>query len=163
MKKLQPTAYKIWFYLKETSPQVVSTEFFRAAFLKNIFRKLLLYISNIFCFCIHGRHSLYFFKVNNRKTRKRCERSSMLTIKTLEQHQWHHSGAFMVKISSSYSSLSIVDVEQVSVSQDNCFCTHDMIWKRMAFHRFGKCIKHRQITIYFNHIKLVWTLKIDRC
>ena len=40
--------------------------------------------------------NIYVFKVNNGNTRKRCEISSQLTMKTPEQHQWHCSGFFIV-------------------------------------------------------------------
>ena len=35
-------------------------------------------------------------RFHNRNTRTRCEICSELTIKTLEQCQWHHSGVFIV-------------------------------------------------------------------
>ena len=44
--------------------------------------------------------NIYLFKVNNKNTRKRCEICSMLTIKT------------------PFSSVSIIDLEQVNVSRD---------------------------------------------
>ena len=39
---------------------------------------------------------IYLFKVNNRKTRTKCEICSKLTIKTPEQCQWCRSGVFIV-------------------------------------------------------------------
>ena len=36
------------------------------------------------------------FHVNNRNSRKRCETSSQLPIKTLERRQWRRSGVFIV-------------------------------------------------------------------
>ena len=39
---------------------------------------------------------IYFFKVNNRNTRTRCEICSKLTINTPERHQWRRSGVFIV-------------------------------------------------------------------
>ena len=36
------------------------------------------------------------FKVNIKNNRERCEICSKLTIKTLEQTQWRHSGVFTV-------------------------------------------------------------------
>ena len=38
----------------------------------------------------------YMLKVNNRKTRTRCEICSKLTIKTPERHHWRSSGVFIV-------------------------------------------------------------------
>ena len=40
--------------------------------------------------------TIYFFKVSNRNTRKRCEICSKLTIATQEQHQSRHSSVFIV-------------------------------------------------------------------
>ena len=40
--------------------------------------------------------NIYFFKVHNRNTRKRCEICSKLTVKTPERHHWGRSGAFIV-------------------------------------------------------------------
>ena len=39
---------------------------------------------------------IYLFKVNNRKTRRRCEICSKLTIKTEERRQWGRFGVFIV-------------------------------------------------------------------
>ena len=60
----------------------------------------------------------YLFKVSNREIRKRCEISSKLTIKTLEQRQWRRSGAFIVNFEhiSHIFSASTVDFEEVNVS-----------------------------------------------
>ena len=46
-----------------------------------------------FCKC---PANIYLLKVNNRNTGKRCEICSKLTKKTLERHQWHGSGVFIV-------------------------------------------------------------------
>ena len=35
---------------------------------------------------------IYLSKVNNRNTRRKYEKYSRLTIKTLERHQWRRSG-----------------------------------------------------------------------
>ena len=40
--------------------------------------------------------NIYFFKFNNRNTRKRCEICSKLTINTPERRHWRHSGVFVV-------------------------------------------------------------------
>ena len=40
--------------------------------------------------------NIYLLRVNNRNIRARCEMCSKVTIKTSEQRQWHHSGAFIV-------------------------------------------------------------------
>ena len=48
---------------------------------------------------LYHYHCLSFshlFKVNNRNTRKRCEISSKLTIKTPERRQWRRSDVFIV-------------------------------------------------------------------
>ena len=39
---------------------------------------------------------IYLFKVNNRKTRTRCEICSKLTINTPKRRQWRRSGVFIV-------------------------------------------------------------------
>ena len=38
----------------------------------------------------------YLLKLNNRKTRTRCELCSKLTLKTPERRQWRLSGVFIV-------------------------------------------------------------------
>ena len=56
-----------------------------------------------------------FFKVSNRKTRKRSEICSKLTIKTPERCHWPHSGVFIVNlehISHLLLCVSIVESEQ---------------------------------------------------
>ena len=57
------------------------------------------------------------FKVKNRNTRKRCGICSKLTIKTPERRQWRSSGVFIVNLehSTPFSSVSIVDFEQVNI------------------------------------------------
>ena len=40
--------------------------------------------------------SIYFFKVNNLDTRKKCEICSKLKIKRAERRHWRHSGVFIV-------------------------------------------------------------------
>ena len=39
--------------------------------------------------------NIYFFKFNNRNTRKRCEKCLKLTIKTSERCQWRRSSVFI--------------------------------------------------------------------
>ena len=39
---------------------------------------------------------IYLLKVNNRKTRTRCEICSKSTIKTPERSHWHCSGVFII-------------------------------------------------------------------
>ena len=39
---------------------------------------------------------IYLLKVNNRNSRKRCEKYSKLTIKIPERHHWRRSGVFIV-------------------------------------------------------------------
>ena len=41
---------------------------------------------------------IYLFKVNNRNAGKRCKICSKLTVKTLYQGYWRHSGAFIVNL-----------------------------------------------------------------
>ena len=56
-------------------------------------------------------------KVNNRKTRKRCEICSKLTIKAPKRRNWRRSSVFVVNIwtyFTHFSSVSIVNFEQVS-------------------------------------------------
>ena len=63
--------------------------------------------------------SIYLFKVKNRSIRKRCEICLKLATKTPEQRQWRHSVFFIVNfghISVPFSSVFIVDFEQVNVS-----------------------------------------------
>ena len=62
-------------------------DLFRRIFWFNAFFQL------FFCF---SSANIYLFKVNNRNTRKRCEISSKLTIKTPER-QYRRSGVFTVK------------------------------------------------------------------
>ena len=62
------------------------------------------------------------FKVNNKNTGKRYEIFSKLTVKTPEQLQWRRSGVFIVDIKhvlTPFSSVSIVDFEQVNVSWEH--------------------------------------------
>ena len=40
--------------------------------------------------------NIFFFRVNNRNTRRRCETFWKLTIKTPQWHHWHHSAVFIV-------------------------------------------------------------------
>ena len=42
--------------------------------------------------------SNYMYKVNNRKSRERCEVCSKLTIKTPEGRHWRRSGLFIVNV-----------------------------------------------------------------
>ena len=60
---------------------------------------------------------IYLFKVSNRNNRKMCEICSKLTARTLERCQRRHSGAFIVNFEhiSSFSSVSIVDIERVFI------------------------------------------------
>ena len=62
--------------------------------------------------------NIYLFKVNNRNTRNRREICSKLTIKTPEQCQGRRSGVLLLilNIFLPFSSVSIVDFEQVNVS-----------------------------------------------
>ena len=57
-------------------------------------------------------------KLNNRKTRKRCEICTKLTIKTPKRRHWRRSSDFVVNIwtyFTHFSSFSIVNFEQVNI------------------------------------------------
>ena len=58
------------------------------------------------------------FKFNNRNTRKRCEICSMLSIKTAEQCYWLVLVFLLLTLNifHTFSSISIVEVEQVNMS-----------------------------------------------
>ena len=60
--------------------------------------------------------NIYLFNINNRNTRKGCEKCSKLTIKIQERRQWRRSGVFFVNLYFTlFSSASIFDFEQVNV------------------------------------------------
>ena len=86
--------------------------------------------------------NIYLFKVNNRNTRKSYEICSKLTIKTPERHQW------LWTYFTAFSSVSIVDFEQVNVSWDskNIFFRTDKAWRRVAKKSYYKCVS---LTSYF--------------
>ena len=68
----------------------------------------------------------YFFKVNNRSTRKRCEICPKLTIKTPLRRQWRRSSVFIFnleRISHLLLLFRLFYFEQVNVS---------WVWSRMA-------------------------------
>ena len=50
----------------------------------------------LYLLVINNPANIYFFKVNNRNTRKRCEIFSSLTIQTLERRHWRRWGVFIV-------------------------------------------------------------------
>ena len=63
--------------------------------------------------------NIYVLKVNSKNTRKKSEICSKLTIKTPEQRHWRRSAVFTVNlehVSHLFSSVSIVDFEQVNVN-----------------------------------------------
>ena len=64
--------------------------------------------------------NIYLFKVSNRNTRKKCEKCSKLTIKWSDRRLWCPSRVFIVLLIWTYfitfSSVSIVELEQVNVS-----------------------------------------------
>ena len=63
--------------------------------------------------------NIYFFKINNRNTRKRCEICSKLTIKAPEWRRWRRSGVFIVNfehVSHLTSSVFLVDFKQVNLT-----------------------------------------------
>ena len=94
---------------------------------------------------------IYFFKVSNRNTRKKCEICSKLTIKKPQQRQWRGSGVFIVNSKDNYfthfSSVSIVDFEQVNVSWDN-------IGKPFAFWINQKKLPRDISSLRQNHSKI---------
>ena len=62
--------------------------------------------------------NIYLYRVNHWNTWKSCEICSKLTTKTLELRHWRHSGVFTLNlehISHPFSSVSVVDFEQVNV------------------------------------------------
>ena len=64
--------------------------------------------------------SIYLFKVNGRNTKNRFEICLDLTIKTPERRHWRRSGVFIVHFEhTTFSSVSIVDFEEVNVSWVN--------------------------------------------
>ena len=73
--------------------------------------------------------NIYLLKVSNRNTRKRCEIWSKLTIKTPERRHSRRSGVSFVNfehIFTSFSSVSIVDFEQVNVSRIYCSISQEV-------------------------------------
>ena len=63
--------------------------------------------------------NIYFFKVNNRNIKKRCETSSKFAIKTLERRHRRHSGVFIAHlfhIFHAFFSVFIVDFEHLNVT-----------------------------------------------
>ena len=67
----------------------------------------------------HYPANIDLFKANNRNTRQRCKICLELTIKTPARRYWRHSGMFIVNfdhISHFFSSVSVVDFEQINVS-----------------------------------------------
>ena len=99
--------------------------------------------------------NIYLFKVNNRNSRKRCELGSKLTIKTPARRR-RRSGLFIDNsepISKPFSSVSIVDFEQVNVcwirksfrESSNFFILITMIKKSIEHH---KCfMKLKDLTV----------------
>ena len=63
--------------------------------------------------------NIYFFKVNNRNIKKRCETSSKFAIKTLERRHRRHSDVFIANlfhIFHAFFSVFIVDFEHLNVT-----------------------------------------------
>ena len=84
--------------------------------------------------------NIYLFKVNNRNTRKSYEICSKLTIKTPERHQW------LWTYFTAFSSVSIVDFEQVNVSwgSKNIFFRTDKVE--------GASLKKVAINVSLSHL-----------
>ena len=61
-----------------------------------IFIQILINILDLKLLKIKNPAGNYFFQVNNRNIKTRCEISSKLTIKTPARHQWHRSDVFIV-------------------------------------------------------------------
>ena len=59
---------------------------------------------------------IYLLKVNNRKTRARCEICSKLTIKTPERCRWYRSGVFIV----SFEHISHLGLVFLLLALNNC-------------------------------------------
>ena len=86
---------------------------------------------------------IYLFKVNNRNTRKRCEISSKLTMKTLEQPQWRRSGAFIVyfeHISHLVLVFLLLTLDMSSIAG----------WARKDIHRYVNKIAGTLLTLFIN-------------
>ena len=64
----------------------------------------------------HWQSNIYWFKVNNRKSRERCEMCSKLSIKTPQRRQWRRFGVFVVKFEH-ISHLFLVLLLQLSTSK----------------------------------------------
>ena len=83
------------------------------------------HFNEILCYGVSNSANIYLFKVNNMKTRKRCKIYLNLTLKTSELCYWRLSVVFIVNLKKyceilwiyfkPFSSVSIVDVEQVNV------------------------------------------------
>ena len=75
-------------------------------------------LSRWFQISTYNSANIYLFKVNNRNTRKRHEISSKLTIRKPEQRQWRLLIFLLLTLNifTTFSSVSIIDFEQVNVS-----------------------------------------------
>ena len=80
-----------WVYKVHIRPKTEFKIFFFACISNNIFYKFFPWCFDFFLFPAN----IYFFKVDNKNTTKRCEVCSKLTIKTPEKHHWHCSGIFI--------------------------------------------------------------------
>ena len=86
--------------------------------------------------------NIYLSKVNYRRTRKKYEISSKLTIKTTEGRHWRRSGVFIVNFTdfTPFSSASIDEIERAIASLDltggtiiKISQTYVQIWKSIIF------------------------------
>ena len=80
-----------------------------------------------------------------------CEICSKLTIKTLERRQWRHSGTFIVKLWTYFTS-SIVDFEQVNISWE---------LKQPLFNLVLLSYKSKLIRFYSDKIIYIYLRKVQ--
>ena len=94
-----------------------------------------------FSFCLLNVTGNYFFKVNDKNTRKRCEIYSQLTVKALKRRQRRRSNVF------------IVNFEYIS----HLFLQHLLVqsqqWKHQdtvlnMFKVYNKCIKTTRSSVF---------------
>ena len=106
--------------------------------------------------------NFYMFKGNNRDTRESCEICSKLTMKTPERRHLRLSGVFIVNFEHIFSSISIVNFEQVNVSWGNHVSDVFRLFGKPVY-RFGRPNSDAQKTFFkfsfFSNISTKNTLK----
>ena len=104
------------------------------------------------------RASKYMLKFQDRNTRTRWEIILKLTIKTPERRHWPESDVFIVNFTyfTVYSSVSIVEFEQVNVCQEHTL--PNFIYPRVEWrHRYNVFIVNFE---HISHLVLVFLLLI---